>query len=59
MDLSASDIYSLFRPSMCELRVFLRHKGKPEAPAGPYTEVLLRLGERHERALSLLKSPSA
>lgn len=48
MKLSASDFYSLYRPSVCGLRVYLRHVGEPEAPPGPYDEVVLRLGQRHE-----------
>jgi predicted RecB family nuclease len=46
--LNASDFYTFFRPSKCELRIYLRQKGKKEAPPGPYEEVLFRLGERHE-----------
>jgi predicted RecB family nuclease len=48
--LTASDFYTFFSPSKCELRVYLKHIGKTEAPAGPYEEVLFRLGERHEAA---------
>lgn len=50
MRLTASDFYSYFRPSECDLRVYLRHKGEPEEAPGPYEEVLLRLAQRHERA---------
>ncbi len=46
--LTASDFYTFFSPSKCELRVYLKHIGKAEAPPGPYEEVLFRLGERHE-----------
>ncbi len=46
---TASDFYSYHRPSECDLRVYLRHKGEKEAPPGPYEEVLRRLAERHER----------
>lgn len=48
--LTASDFYTFFSPSKCELRVYLKHIGKAEAPPGPYEEVLFRLGERHEAA---------
>jgi predicted RecB family nuclease len=48
--LTASDFYTFFSPSKCELRVYLKHIGKKEAPHGPYEEVLFRLGERHEAA---------
>ena len=50
MRLAASDFYSFYRPSRCELRVYLKAKSQREAAAGPYREVLKRLGARHERA---------
>jgi predicted RecB family nuclease len=50
MRLIASDFYTYYRPSECELRVYLRHKGINEASPGPYEEVIRRLGERHEKA---------
>lgn len=49
MNLSASDFYSHFRPSECDLRVFLRHHGETERTPNPYEEVLRRLGVRHEK----------
>ena len=49
MKLSASDIYTLFRPSRCGLRITLRKKGVKEAPPGPYEQVLERLGAKHEK----------
>lgn len=48
--LVASDFYSYYRPSKCELRIYLRHHGEKEDAPSPYDEVLRRLGERHERA---------
>jgi len=48
--LVASDFHSFYRPSKCELRVYLRHNGEKEDPPSPYDDVLRRLGERHERA---------
>lgn len=50
MRLTASDLYTYFRPTECDLRVYLRHSGEPEAPPGPYEQVLFRLAERHEKA---------
>jgi predicted RecB family nuclease len=47
--LVATDFFSLYRPSECELRVWLRHQGEEEAPPGPYAEVLIKLGIEHER----------
>lgn len=49
MKLLASDFYTLYQPSFCGLRVYLQQTGQEEAPAGPYAEMLRRLGERHER----------
>ncbi len=48
--LRASDVYDYYRPSVCELRVWLRRHGAEEADPGPYELVLRRLGERHEQA---------
>lgn len=48
MRLSASDFYTYLRPSECDLRVYLREKGAPEAAPGPYEEVIIRLGRRLE-----------
>ncbi len=50
MQLSASDIYTFHRPSRCELRVYLRHRGELESEPGEYDLVLQRLGKRHEKA---------
>lgn len=50
MLLNASEPYSLYNPSKCELRVYLRHKGEKEEPPGPYEKVLRVLGDRHEKA---------
>jgi predicted RecB family nuclease len=48
--LTASDLYTFFRPSKCEQRVYLKAIGKEEAPLSPYEELLIRLGQRHEQA---------
>lgn len=50
MRIVASDVVSLYRPSKCELRLYLRHHREPEEPPSPYEETLRRLGERHETA---------
>jgi predicted RecB family nuclease len=50
--LVATDFFSLYRPSECDLRVWLRAPdvdGVEEAPPGPYSQVLIRLGDEHER----------
>ena len=47
--LTASDFYTYHRPSQCDLRVYLRHKGEEEAAPSPYEMVIRRLGQHHER----------
>ena len=47
--LVATDFFALYRPSECDLRVWLRAHDVEEAPPGPYSEVLIRLGDEHER----------
>jgi hypothetical protein len=49
MRLTASDFMTYWRPSPCELRVFLHEKGEPEAEPGAFDEVMRRLGIRHEQ----------
>jgi len=44
--LTASDFYTYFRPSKCEVRIYLKSIGMEEGPPGPFDEVLFRLGER-------------
>ncbi|MCK4786562.1 MAG: TM0106 family RecB-like putative nuclease [Desulfobacteraceae bacterium] len=48
--LRASDFYTYFRPSKCEVRIYLKSIGMEEGPPGPFDEILFRLGERHEKA---------
>jgi len=49
MRLSATEPYRLYKPSNCELRLYLHHQGVEEAKPGPFNEVIRRLGERHEK----------
>jgi predicted RecB family nuclease len=49
MRLTASDFMIYWRPSPCELRVFLHEKGEPGAEPGAFDEVMRRLGILHER----------
>jgi hypothetical protein len=49
MQLSPTDAYRLYRPSNCELRLYLHHHGVKETEPGPFEQVIRRLGERHER----------
>jgi len=46
--LTATDFYTFFRPSRCELRIYLKEIGEKEAPPGPYEQVLYELGRKHE-----------
>ena len=48
MKLSVGNIYDLFSPTECEKRLFYRYKGEEETPPGPFEEVILMLGKRHE-----------
>ena len=48
MRLTASDIVSLYRPSPCQLRVYLREHHTVEAEPGAYDEIIERLGRLHE-----------
>ena len=47
--LIATDFFSLYRPSECDLRVWLRAQDVEEAAPGPYSQVLMKLGTEHER----------
>jgi predicted RecB family nuclease len=49
MRLTASDFVAYWRPSTCELRVFLHENGEPVAEPGAFDEVMRRLGIRHEQ----------
>ena len=50
MRFRASNTYDFYRPSRCERRVALRYRGVPEAERSEFEKLLLRLGERHEKA---------
>jgi predicted RecB family nuclease len=47
---TASDLHTIYRPSECDLRVYLRQQGLTAVRPSPYEEVLYRLGIRHEKA---------
>ena len=49
-NLTASHLYSYYQPSQCGRRIYLQHLSVPEAEPSPYEQVLLELGERHEKA---------
>jgi predicted RecB family nuclease len=48
MQLTASDIITLHRPTPCDLRVHLREQGIPEVEPSAFEQVLQTLGQRHE-----------
>src|SRR2546425_9778274 len=50
MGLTASDVLTYYRPSICERRVYLRERGEQEEPPSAFDETLERLGIRHERS---------
>lgn len=47
--LTASDFYTYYRPSNCDLRVWLRTQDVPESEPSPYETTIRRLGEWHEK----------
>jgi len=49
MRLTASDIFNLYRPTPCDLRIYLREHCVPEAEPVVFEQVLQKLGERHEQ----------
>jgi predicted RecB family nuclease len=49
MKLTASDIVSLYRPALCQLRVYLREHHAAESEPGAYDEIIQRLGRLHEQ----------
>lgn len=44
-----SYFYSLYSPSMCELRLYFNYIGKEQSPPSAFAEILFRLGDRHEK----------
>ena len=50
MTLSGSDFYRVYRPSECDLRLYLHHHNVKAADSGPFEEVIRRLGDRFEKA---------
>ena len=49
MQLSASDITSLYRPTPCSLRLYLRANGVPESEPSAFDQIILTLGQVHEQ----------
>lgn len=49
LEITPSDFYSLYSPSRCELRLYLKQTKIEPAPPGAFEQVLFRLGQRHEK----------
>lgn len=49
MKLTVHNIYDYYSPSICEKRLYYRFMGEKETPLGPFEEVIIKLGERHEK----------
>ena len=49
MRLTASDIISLYRPTPCSLRLYLRAKGVPESEPSAFEQIIRTLGQVHEQ----------
>ena len=49
-NITASDIYAFFRPSKCNLRVYLDFIGEKKCKTSPYEKVIRDLGKKHEQA---------
>jgi len=49
LKIKPSYFYDLYRPSKCDLRLYLQMKGVKPAPPSAFEEVLFRLGQRHEK----------
>jgi predicted RecB family nuclease len=49
MQLTASDIVSLYRPTPCSLRLYLREKGVPESEPGAFEQIIQTLAQVHEQ----------
>ena len=46
---SASIFHGLYRPSECDLRLYLRSKAVAEDKPSPYEEILIELGKLYEK----------
>jgi predicted RecB family nuclease len=49
LKINPSYFYDLYRPSKCDLRLYLQMKSVVPAPPGAFEQVLFRLGQRHEK----------
>src|ERR1019366_977491 len=49
MQLTASDIVSLYRPTPCSLRLYLREQGVAESEPSAFDQIIQTLGTVHEQ----------
>jgi len=49
MKLTAHNIYDYYSPTLCEKRLYYRFKEEEETSLSPFEEVIIRLGEKHEK----------
>lgn len=49
MQLTASDLVSLYRPTPCSLRLYLREQGVEESKPSAFDQTIQTLGEVHEK----------
>jgi uncharacterized protein len=49
MQLTASDIVSLYRPTPCSLRLYLREQGVEESEPSAFDQIIKTLGQVHEQ----------
>jgi predicted RecB family nuclease len=49
LKIKPSYFYNLYRPSKCDLRLYLQLNGAEPAPSSAFEQVLFRLGQRHEK----------
>ena len=50
MRLTASDIVSLYRPTPCSLRLYLREQGVEESEPSAFDQIIQTLGQVHEKS---------
>ncbi|MFZ3136546.1 MAG: TM0106 family RecB-like putative nuclease [Thermodesulfovibrionales bacterium] len=49
LKIKPSYFYTLYRPSKCDLRLYLQQKGLEPAPPSEFEQLIFRLGQRHEK----------
>ncbi len=47
--LTSKDIFNYFKPSICPRRIYLDQRQFPKLPSRPTAELMIRLGNEHER----------